>query len=74
MADMGDGSFAMLAPDANLDGQATADDFNLWLVDTKAGATGYRLTDFNLYGHVTASDFNIWLAATKSGRASQVPY
>ena len=73
MMDLEDGSFAMFAADANLDGQVTAADFNLWLTSTKMGETGYAQTDFDLDGQVTASDFNLWLKNTKLGASGQVP-
>jgi len=73
MKDLGGGDFGMFAADANTDGQVTATDFNAWLVDTKAVATGYLSSDFDLDGQVTASDFNVWLVNTKAVAASQVP-
>ncbi|MFV1980916.1 MAG: hypothetical protein ACC655_07165 [Rhodothermia bacterium] len=73
MQDMGDGSFALLPGDANLDGQVTVSDFNIWLQATKSVATGYQLSDFDMDGQVTASDFNVWLKATKAVVVSQVP-
>jgi len=73
MKDLEDGFFAMFATDASLDGQTTASDFNLWLTDTKAAATGYLQSDFNLDAQVTASDFNLWLTNTKAAASSKVP-
>ena len=67
------GTFALFAGDSSIDGQITAADFNAWLVDTKAGATGYLLTDYDMDGQVTASDFNVWLVNTKAGASSKVP-
>ena len=74
MADLGGGYFALFAGDANIDGQITASDFNLWLVATKAGANGYLVEDLNMDGQVTAADFNIWLVNTKAGAASEVGF
>lgn len=73
LKDMGDGSFAMKTGDSSLDGQVTAADFNMWLLDTKAVVTGYVLTDFNLDGQVTAADFNVWLQSTKAAARTEVP-
>jgi Leucine-rich repeat (LRR) protein len=73
MKDLGDSRFAMYAADANVDGLITVSDFNAWLLDTKAVATGYRQTDFNLDGQVTAADFNLWLVNTKAIASTQVP-
>ena len=67
------GVWGMFAGDGTIDGQVTASDFNLWLVDTKAVATGYLLSDFNLDEQVTASDFNLWLVNTKAVATSKVP-
>lgn len=63
----------MFAGDGTVDGQVTVSDFNLWLVDTKAVATGYLQTDFDLDVQVTASDFNLWLVNTKAVATSKVP-
>ena len=52
---------------------ALSHDFNVWLVDTKAGETGYLQTDYDMDGQVTVSDFNLWLANTKAGASSKVP-
>ncbi|MFV1979990.1 MAG: choice-of-anchor B family protein, partial [Rhodothermia bacterium] len=73
MKALGDGRWGMYAGEADLNGAITAGDFNLWLIDTKAVATGYLLTDFDMDGQVIASDFNIWLVNTKNVAASQVP-
>ena len=73
MRSLDDGSFAMHSADADLDGQVTASDFNLWLSDTKLGVTGYVTTDLNFDGQVTVADFNLWLRGTKVGASSQVP-
>jgi choice-of-anchor B domain-containing protein len=67
------GFWGMFAGDADLNGQSTANDFNDWLVNTKATLTGYLLTDFDLDGQVTASDFNVWLANAKAVSTSKVP-
>ena len=67
------GRWALFAADGSVDGQVTASDFNLWLINTKAGATGYQMSDFDLDGQVTASDFNLWLVNTKAGAATRVP-
>jgi hypothetical protein len=72
MKDLGDGRFAMFACDIDVDGQLIANDFNLWLVATKAVHTGYVREDCSLDGQVTASDFNLWLPNTKAVVASQV--
>ena len=63
----------MFAGDYSRDGQATAADFNEFLVATKAGATGYAQEDGEFDAQVTAADFNIWLVRTKSGAETQVP-
>jgi hypothetical protein len=68
-----DGWYALFAGDATFDGQIVADDFNAWLIETKAVATGYLVADFDFDGQVTASDFNLWLQNTKAAAASQVP-
>ena len=73
MKQLRDGRFGMFACDANVDGQITAPDFNLWIAKTTAGATGYEQADCNLDGQVTAPDFNLWIANTTAGAASQVP-
>ncbi|MFV1979631.1 MAG: hypothetical protein ACC655_00620 [Rhodothermia bacterium] len=67
------GVWGMFAADGTVDGQVTASDFNDWLVDTKAVATGYLQTDFDLDAQVTASDFNLWLVNTKAVATSKVP-
>ena len=67
------GVFGMFASDGTVDGQITASDFDLWLVDTKAVATGYLQSDYDLDTQVTASDFNLWLVNTKSVATSKVP-
>ncbi|MFV1967775.1 MAG: CSLREA domain-containing protein, partial [Pirellulaceae bacterium] len=67
------GVYGMFAGDGTFDGQVTASDFNLWLVDTKAVKTGYLLSDYNLDVQVTASDFNLWLVNTKAVAMSKVP-
>jgi hypothetical protein len=73
MKQLSDGRFGMFACDANVDGQITAPDFNLWNARTTAGATGYEQADCNLDGQVTAPDFNLWNANTTAGATSQVP-
>jgi hypothetical protein len=73
MKDLGDGSFGMFTGDYSIDEQITASDFNLWLVDTKAVATGYLQTDANFDAQATANDFNLWLVNTKAVVTSQVP-
>jgi hypothetical protein len=73
MADLGDGRFGLFGGDYSSNEQVTVSDFNVWLADTKALATGYRMTDANFDSQVTASDFNLWLVNTKSIAASQVP-
>lgn len=67
------GVFGLLSGDGSKDGKVTAVDFNDWLTDTKAAATGYLASDFNMDGQVTASDFNAWLTNTKASATSQVP-
>jgi CSLREA domain-containing protein len=67
------GVWGLFAADGTLDGQVTANDFNLWLIDTKAVKTGYLLSDYNMDGQVTANDFNLWLTNTKDVAASGVP-
>jgi hypothetical protein len=73
LANLGGGYFGLFACDIDQDGQITASDFNQWLIDTKAVATGYLPTDCDLDSQVTASDFNIWLTNTKAVYQSQVP-
>ena len=73
MIELAPGKFGMIGGDINTDGQITAGDFNLWLVATKAGATGYLLEDLTLDNNVTASDFNLFLVNTKTGGKTQVP-
>lgn len=73
MKEVETGVWSMFAGDGSVDGQITANDFNLWLADTKAVATGYIQTDFNLDGLCTATDFNLWLVNTKSVAVSRVP-
>jgi len=73
MIGLGGGVFGMFGGDYSIDEQVTANDFNSWLVDTKAVVTGYVMTDGNLDGQVTAIDFNLWLANTKAVATSQVP-
>jgi sugar lactone lactonase YvrE len=73
MKDLGSGVFGLYASDGNVDGMATAPDFNLWNAETTAGQAGYRQPDFNLDGLVTAPDFNLWNANTTAGAASRVP-
>jgi hypothetical protein len=73
MADLGDGNFGLFTGDADANGQITANDFNLWLNQTKSIAVGYNSGDFDLNNQVLASDFNAWLANTKAAAASQVP-
>jgi hypothetical protein len=70
---MSDSRTVLVSGDINMDGQITAADFNLWLLDTKAVVTGFVLTDLNLDGQVTAADFNLWLVSTKAVLSSQVP-
>jgi hypothetical protein len=70
---LGNSDFGLFAADGSLDGQTTANDFNLWLVDTKAVASGYLLSDFNMDGLVTATDFNLWLVNTKAVAKTGVP-
>ena len=73
MRSLSDGRFAMFAADSDIDGQVIVNDFNDWLVATKAGMSGYHHTDFDMDGRITASDFNFWLANTKIGASSRVP-
>jgi hypothetical protein len=73
LKEMEAGSWAMFAGDSDLDGMVTANDFNDWLVETKAVTTGYRQPDFDLDGQVTSADFNLWLVNTKAVASSQVP-
>ncbi|MFC2085641.1 CSLREA domain-containing protein [Bacteroidota bacterium] len=65
--------WGMFGADGSIDGQITVSDFNLWLVDTKAVATGYLQSDFLVDGQATAADFNLWLVNTKATRTSKVP-
>ena len=68
------GGFAGLyAGDVNHDQQITVGDFNTWLTQTKASATGYQDADFNIDAQVLASDFNLWLVNTKVSATGQVP-
>jgi len=73
MKNLPGGKLGMFACDISHDGQITATDFNSWLVDTKAAATGYLSTDCNMDAQVTVSDFNLWLANTNAAAASRVP-
>ena len=73
MKQLRDGRFGMFVCDANVDGQVTAPDFNLWIEKTTSGATGYQQADCDLDGQVTAPDFNLWIANTTAGASSQVP-
>jgi hypothetical protein len=73
MTEVETGVWAMFAGEATTNDLNNASDFNAWLVDTKAIATGYLNTDFDLDGQVTAGDFNLWLANTKAVATSQVP-
>jgi hypothetical protein len=68
-----DGRTAMFSGDPSIDGQVTAADFNLWLVDTKAVSTGYLQSDLDFDAQSTAADFNLWLVSTKAVSSSQVP-
>jgi hypothetical protein len=70
---LGNGDFGLFAGDGSLDTQITVTDFNLWLVDAKEVAGGYRLADFDMDGLVTATDFNLWLVNTKAVANSKVP-
>lgn len=70
---LGGGSYGLFAGDGNADGLVTALDFTLWIAETTAGATGYRLPDYNMDGIVTALDFTLWIANTTAGAASGVP-
>jgi hypothetical protein len=65
--------FGLFACDIDADGQINATDFNLWLADTKAAATGYRGTDCDMDHQTTVTDFNLWLVNTKAARSNQVP-
>ncbi len=67
------GVWGLYAAEADVNGLNNANDFNKWLVDTKAVATGYIQTDFDLEGQATASDFNLWLVNTKAVAVSRVP-
>ena len=73
MKDLGDSNFGLFGGDADANGQVTANDFNLWLNQTKSAAVGYNSGDFDLNNQVIASDFNLWLTNTKAAAASQVP-
>lgn len=73
MKEVASGVWAMIAGDGNVDGQITANDFNLWLVATKAVSTGYLQADFAFDAQVTAIDFNLFLENTKAAYSSQVP-
>jgi hypothetical protein len=65
--------FGLFAGDGTTDGQVNASDFNTWLIQTKAVATGYIAGDYNLDAGATALDFNLWLFNTKAVAKSQVP-
>ncbi len=73
MKEVEPGVWGMYAAEADVNGLNNVNDFNLWLVDTKAVATGYIQTDFDLEGQSTASDFNLWLVNTKLVAVSKVP-
>jgi len=73
MKDLDGVRFGLFAGNGVPDKQTIASDFNVWLVDTKAVATGYLQSDYDLEGQVTASDFNVWLTNTKAVAACQVP-
>ena len=73
MKEVVSGVWAMVAGDGSVDGQVTVNDFNLWLVATRAVETGYFQEDFILDGQATASDFNVFLANTKAVFSTQVP-
>jgi hypothetical protein len=73
MKEVETGVWGLYAAEADVNGLNNASDFNLWLVDTKAVATGYIQTDFNMDGLNNASDFNLWLLNTKLVAVSKVP-
>ena len=73
MADLGDGSFGMIGGDANGDGQVTTTDYDIWLPDARAAATGYKNTDMNLDGQATTTDYDLWLPNARAAKSSQVP-
>lgn len=73
MADLGDGTFGMIAGDANYDFQVTSTDFNLFNPKFKTAMTGYQMEDWNLDGQITSTDFNVFNINFKQARTSQVP-
>jgi glucose/arabinose dehydrogenase len=73
MIELETGVYGLFAGDADIDGQFTVTDFNVWLSETKAVATGYIQSDFDHDGQSTVTDFNVWLVNAKAVRASQVP-
>ena len=73
MKDLGDGSFGMIGGDADGDGEVTTTDYDIWLPDARAAATGYKKTDMNLDGEVTTTDYDLWLPNARTAKSSQVP-
>lgn len=72
-ASLGSGLYGLFAADGLPDGLVTALDFSLWIAETTAGETGYRIPDYNMDGKVTALDFSLWIANTTAGASSGVP-
>jgi hypothetical protein len=70
---LGAGEWGAFAGNAVPDTDIQALDFNAYINQTTAGATGYATADFNLDGAVQALDFNLYIANTLLGASSQVP-
>jgi hypothetical protein len=68
------GAFAMVAGDANSDGQVTSTDFNIYYPKFLSAVTGYDPCDWNLDGQITSSDFNAYNPNFYNARSTQVPY
>jgi hypothetical protein len=73
LKDLGNGFWGLFAGDGDPDGNVQALDFDTYIAQTLAGASGYQSGDYNMDGSVQALDFNIYIANTLSGASSQVP-
>ena len=71
MADLGDGSFGMIAGDGNGNGQIQNNDSeDIWKPDN--GSSGYKNSDYNLNGQVQNNDNeDFW--KLNNGKGTQVP-
>jgi hypothetical protein len=65
--------FGLFVGDANMDGQVTSLDFDLFNPKFRAAVTGYEVVDWNMDGQVTSLDFDLFNPNFRAAAVCRVP-